>query len=89
MQAAEDNMSAVYYPDWQTLLDYLHGIETQLPKNIDKTKQIIMVEPLSLLRQFTIDDKNIEERDNQIIFNEYSWNNYSLTNFINSSSKSG
>ena len=89
MQAAEDKMSAVYYPDRQTLLDYLHGKETQLPKNIDKTLQKIMVDPLSLLRQFTIDEKNIEERDDQIIFNEFSWNKDSLTNFIISSSKSG
>ena len=44
---------------------------------------------LSLLRQFTIDEKHIEERDNQIIFNDLSWNKDSLTNFMISSSKAG
>ena len=41
-----------------------------------------MADSLSLLRQFTIDEKNIEEREDQIIFNEFSWNKDSLTNFI-------
>ena len=44
---------------------------------------------LSLLRQFTIDEKHIEERDDQIIFNDLSWNKDSLTNFMISSSKAG
>ena len=42
----------------------------------------IMADSLSLLRQFTIDEKHIEEREDQIIFNEFSWNKDSLTNFI-------
>ena len=41
-----------------------------------------MADSLSLLRQFTIEDKPIEERDDQIIFNEFAWNKNSLTNFI-------
>ena len=41
-----------------------------------------MADSLSLLRQFTIDEKHIEEREDQIIFNEFSWNKDSLTNFI-------
>ena len=41
-----------------------------------------MADSLSLLRQITIEDKPIEERDDQIIFNEFSWNKNSLTNFI-------
>ena len=41
-QAAADKMSAVHCPDRQTLLDYLHGKETQLPKNIDMTVRLEM-----------------------------------------------
>ena len=48
-----------------------------------------LVSALSLLRQFTIDKKHIEERDDQIIFNDLSWNKDSLTNFMISSSKAG
>ena len=44
---------------------------------------------LTLLRQFTIDNKHIEERDDQIIFDDLSWNKDSLTNFMISSSKAG
>jgi len=46
-----------------------------------------MADSLSLLRQFTIDEKNIEEREDQIIFNEFSWNKDSLTNFISYSAE--
>ena len=48
-----------------------------------------LVSALSLLRQFTIDEKHIEERDDQIIFNDLSWNKDSHTNFMISSSKAG
>jgi hypothetical protein len=44
---------------------------------------------LSLLRQFTIDKKHIEELDDQIIFDDLSWKKDSLTNFMISSSKAG
>jgi len=46
-----------------------------------------MADSLSLLRQFTIEGKNIEEREDQIIFNEFSWNKDSLTNFISYSAE--
>jgi len=46
-----------------------------------------MADSLSLLRQFTIEGKHIEERDDQIIFNEFSWNKDSLTNFISYSAE--
>ena len=49
----------------------------------------LVISALSLLRQFTIDKKHIEERDDQIIFNDLSWNKDSLTNFMISSSKAG
>ena len=41
-----------------------------------------MADSLSLLRQFTIDGKPIEERDDRIIFGEFSWKIDSLTNFV-------
>ena len=41
-----------------------------------------MADALTLLRQFTIDGKNIEERDDHIIFGEFSWKIDSLTNFV-------
>jgi len=46
-----------------------------------------MADSLSLLRQFTIDEKHIDERDDQIIFNEFAWNKDSLTNFISYSAE--
>ena len=41
-----------------------------------------MADSLSLLRQFTIEGKHIEEREDAIIFNEFSWLKTSLTNFV-------
>ena len=41
-QAAGDKISVVRRPDRRTLLDYLHGKETQHPKNIDKTARLEM-----------------------------------------------
>jgi len=41
-----------------------------------------MADALTLLRQFTIDGKHIEERDDHIIFGEFSWKIDSLTNFV-------
>jgi len=41
-----------------------------------------MADSLTLLRQYTIDGKPIEERDDHIIFGEFSWPANSLTNFI-------
>ena len=41
-----------------------------------------MANALTLLRQFTIDGKHIEEREDHIIFGEFSWKKDSLTNFV-------
>ena len=41
-----------------------------------------MANALTLLRQFTIDGKHVEEREDHIIFGEFSWKKDSLTNFV-------
>ena len=43
-----------------------------------------MADSLSLLRNYNLEGKlsSIEERDDQIIFGEFSWPRNSLTNFI-------
>jgi hypothetical protein len=41
-----------------------------------------MADSLSLLRQYTIEGKPIEEREGHIIFGEFSWPSTALTNFI-------
>ena len=41
-----------------------------------------MADSLSLLRQYTIDGKTIEERDGHVVFGEFSWPATSLTNFV-------
>ena len=65
--------------------------EEQILENLPQKEENdgLVISALSLLRQFTIDKKHIEERDDQIIFNDLSWNKDSLTNFMISSSKAG
>ncbi|KAL5289688.1 CDC73 family protein [Megaselia abdita] len=41
-----------------------------------------MADPLSFLRQYNISKKEIIERDNQIIFGEFSWNRNVKTNYL-------
>ncbi|XP_037944568.1 parafibromin [Teleopsis dalmanni] len=41
-----------------------------------------MADPLSLLRQYNINKKDIIERDNQIIFGEFSWPKNVKTNYL-------
>ncbi|XP_041974171.1 parafibromin [Aricia agestis] len=41
-----------------------------------------MADPLSLLRQFNVNKKDIIERDNQIIFGEFSWPKNVKTNYL-------
>lgn len=40
-----------------------------------------MADSLSLLRKFTIEDKHVEAKDGQIIFDDLSWDKDSLTNW--------
>ncbi|VVC91771.1 unnamed protein product [Leptidea sinapis] len=49
-----------------------------------------MADPLILLRQYNVNKKEIIERDNQIIFGEFSWPKNVKTNyFISGSGKEG
>jgi len=57
------------------------NFETKITKNRGNCGKI-MSDPLELLRQFTIDNKEIKERDDKIIFDEIGWNKNTLTNFI-------
>lgn len=41
-----------------------------------------MADPLSLLRQYNINKKEIIERDGQIIFGEFSWLKSVKTNYL-------
>ena len=41
-----------------------------------------MADPLSLLRQYNVSKKEIIERDNQIIFGEFSWPKNVKTNYL-------
>ena len=41
-----------------------------------------MADPLSLLRQYNINKKEIIERDGQIIFGEFSWPKNVKTNYL-------
>ncbi|CAG9575725.1 unnamed protein product [Danaus chrysippus] len=41
-----------------------------------------MADPLSLLRQYNVNKKEIVERDNQVIFGEFSWPKNVKTNYI-------
>lgn len=41
-----------------------------------------MADPLSLLRQYNVNKKEIIERDNQIIFGEFSWPKNVKTNYL-------
>lgn len=41
-----------------------------------------MADPLSLLRQFNMQRKTIVERDNHIIFGEFSWPKTVKTNYV-------
>ncbi|XP_008486294.1 parafibromin-like, partial [Diaphorina citri] len=41
-----------------------------------------MADPLSLLRQYNINKKEIIERENQIIFGEFSWPKDVNTNYL-------
>ena len=41
-----------------------------------------MADPLSLLRQFNINKKEIIEREGQIIFGEFSWPKTVKTNYL-------
>lgn len=43
---------------------------------------VIMADPLSLLRQYNVNKKEIIERDNQIIFGEFSWPKNVKTNYL-------
>lgn len=42
----------------------------------------IMADPLSLLRQYNVNKKEIIERENQIIFGEFSWPKNVKTNYL-------
>lgn len=41
-----------------------------------------MADPLSLLRQYNVNKKEIIERENQIIFGEFSWPKNVKTNYL-------
>lgn len=41
-----------------------------------------MADPLSLLRQYNVNKKEIVEKNNQIIFGEFSWSKNVQTNFL-------
>ncbi|XP_035204889.1 parafibromin-like [Stegodyphus dumicola] len=41
-----------------------------------------MVDPLSILREYNVNKKPITERNNQIIFGEYSWPKTVETNYL-------
>lgn len=41
-----------------------------------------MADPLSLLRQYNINKKEIIERDGQIIFGEFAWKKDVKTNYL-------
>lgn len=41
-----------------------------------------MADPLSFLRQYNVNKKPITERNNQIIFGEYSWPKTVKTNYL-------
>lgn len=41
-----------------------------------------MADPLSLLRQFNVNKKEIVEREGQIIFGEFSWPKTVKTNYL-------
>lgn len=41
-----------------------------------------MADPLSLLRQYNVNKKEIIERENQIIFGEFSWPKSVKTNYL-------
>jgi len=41
-----------------------------------------MADPLSLLREFTVNDGNIVEKDGKIIFGEFGWSKNVKTNYL-------
>lgn len=43
---------------------------------------VTMADPLSLLRQYNVNKKEIIERENQIIFGEFSWPKNVKTNYL-------
>lgn len=58
------------------------GLGTGTLKSTIREGIVKMADPLSLLRQYNVNKKEIIERDSQIIFGEFSWPKNVKTNYL-------
>ncbi|KOB74261.1 Parafibromin [Operophtera brumata] len=64
-----------------------HALRRLISRKLMKNRlliliRIIMADPLSILRQYNVNKKEIIERDSEIIFGEFSWSKNVKTNYL-------